>query len=95
MANRWSAATCLYCGCQCGQSTRARFVVCSACQFREERDEAREVQAGMQPWLRPQPLLGYFGTPMPDAEARKAQAAWDAEQQRIKDYNAARSGSRP
>jgi hypothetical protein len=87
---------CLYCGILTGHGS-GNPTVCGRCVWSGERDERREVEAGVssgRPWMRPLSFwTGFFGmTPMPDAEAAVAQAKWDAEQERIKQFNAAHSG---
>jgi hypothetical protein len=56
-----------------------RKTVCYACHWDADRDEGREVAAGMRPWARPLAFwVGYFRwKPLSDAEAVLAQAAWE------------------
>lgn len=87
---------CLYCGLLTGHGS-GNPTVCGDCQYRPERDERREVEAGVsggRPWARPLSFwVGFFGhSAMPDPEAAVAQAKWDAEQERIRRFNAANSG---
>lgn len=83
---------CLYCGVLTGHGS-GNPTVCGQCQYRTDRDERREVESGVdggRPWMRPLSFwVRFFGqTPMPADEAAAAQAAWDAEQERIKQFNA-------
>jgi hypothetical protein len=83
---------CLYCDRVTGQSDRpGRKTVCGACCHRSDRSEARELASGMRPWMRPLSFwVHFFGqTPVDDTVAAGAQAAWDAEQARIKAFNEA------
>jgi hypothetical protein len=54
---------CLYCDKRTGlASERGRRVVCYGCAWRRDRDEAREIAAGMKPWARPLSFwVGFFG----------------------------------
>jgi len=91
---------CLYCGVVTGHrqdpapapALNLRFhqqpiSVCGSCAHKPERDEAREVAAGLRPWARPLYwTVGFLGQrAMPDAEASAVQAEWDAEQARIRE----------
>lgn len=93
---------CLYCSKVTGSypslKSESRSTVCSDCTW-GSRDEAREVAAGMRPWMRPPmyPFLNAFLRRelkwMPDHKAAAAQARWDAEQERIKQFNREHAGS--
>jgi hypothetical protein len=88
--------TCLYCGIVTGISDRpGRKTVCGRCVWAPERSEARELAAGMRPWARPLSFwVHFFGqTPVDDETAAHAQAKWDAEQQRIREFNDAHMGA--
>jgi hypothetical protein len=90
---------CLYCGYLTGHGSGDP-TVCSVCRGDKARDERREVEAGVsggRPWARPLSFwVGFIGQKaMPDAEAAAAQARWDAEQERIRQFNDAHSGRLP
>lgn len=45
---------CLYCQLRTGSDTIPnRKIVCWRCIYRSDREEAREIAAGMRPWARP------------------------------------------
>lgn len=73
-------ARCLYCDKVTGHPGYWIKTVCGDCVWRSDRDERREVEAGMRPWARPLSFwVSFFKQrPMSDAElaecvAKKAQ----------------------
>jgi hypothetical protein len=77
--------TCEYCGrCTGTASEPQRRTICYGCHWDAERDEAREVAAGMRPWARPLSFwVSYFGwKALSDAEAAIEQAKWNRQQAR-------------
>lgn len=91
---------CLYCGHRTGAwpspETAFRATVCGKCQHSSVRDEAREIAAGMMPWMRPLSFwVSFFGMkPAADELWKAAQEAWDANQKEIIEFNRAHSGAR-
>lgn len=90
-------ALCLYCGKVTGTTTSPNPVctVCYDCEFKPLRDEALEVAAGMRPWCSQNqlyPTATFRGIRLSIEDNRVAQEKWDAEQERIKQFNAAHAG---
>lgn len=80
---------CLYCDRVTNvHPTRTRSTVCSQCIYSDsvKRDERREVEAGMRPWV----VEFADGRRMPQAEREAAQARWDRWQAAVKAFNEAR-----
>ena len=82
--------TCVYCGRRTGISHEPdRKSVCYGCQWSADKDERREIAAGMRPWARPLSFwVRFFGwQALPDAEAAIEQAKWDRQQAAIRIRN--------
>lgn len=84
-------ANCLYCGIKTGRSSGYRpiFTVCNKCRYRDNRDESREVAAGMRVWGRPIPAFSIspHAIMMGDRDWEDALDAWTAEQADIARFN--------
>ncbi len=83
---------CIYCGTITGRlrllNEPDHATICFNCVWSDSRDERREVEARMPPWVRTEVV----GTPMPEAEAQAARERYSQEQERIAASNRAPSG---